>query len=63
MKRIFRLMRKIIFAFILLYTYDIIAVSFDLMIPINIITIGILTLLDIPGLILLALINKLFFMG
>ena len=63
MKNIGKLLRKIIFSFIILYTYDLIAVSFNLMIPINIFTIVILTILDAPGLILLVIILKLFYWG
>lgn len=61
MKLILKIIKKIIFAMILLYTYNLVSVYFDLIIPINIVTIFILTLFDIPGLILLVLILKLFF--
>lgn len=63
MKKVIKLLRKILFSFLLLYTYNLIAVSYNLMIPINVITIGILTILDIPGLILLVMIYKLFYLG
>ena len=63
MKNIGKLLRKVIFSFIILYTYNLIAVSFNLMIPINIFTIVILTILDAPGLILLVIILKIFYWG
>ena len=58
MKKVTFLFKKIIFAFLLLYTYNLVAVSFNLVIPINIFTIGILSILDAPGLILMVIILK-----
>jgi pro-sigmaK processing inhibitor BofA len=58
-----KIAKKIIFSFLLLYTYNLIAVTYSLMIPINYITVGIITLLDTPGLFLLVLIFKLFYWG
>jgi len=63
MKKVERIIRKIIFSFIFLYSYNLIAVSFNLIIPINIYTITILTVLDVPGLLLLVIIFKLFYWG
>lgn len=63
MKKIIKVLRKILLSFILLYTYNVIAVSYNLVIPINIFTLGITTLLDAPGLIMLAIIFKLFYWG
>ncbi len=61
MKKVVKLIKKIIFAFMLLYSYNLIAVSYNLLIPINIITVGILTILDAPGLVLLAVVLKMFY--
>lgn len=63
MKKIIKILRKIILSFVLLYVYNVIAVYYNLMIPINIFTLGITALLDAPGLIMLALIFKLFYWG
>ena len=63
MKNISRILKKIIFAIVLLYTYNLFAISFNMLIPINIITITFLTILDAPGLVLLGLILKLFYWG
>ena len=61
MKKVTYILKKIIFSFILLYTYNLIAVSFNLVIPINMFTIGILSILDAPGLILMVIILKFFY--
>ena len=63
MKKIVIIIKKVLFSILLLYTYNKIAVSFNLMIPINVITIGLLTFFDIPGIILLVIIYKMFYMG
>ena len=61
MKKISYILKKLIFSFILLYTYNLIAVSFNYVIPINVFTLGLLLLLDAPGLILMVIILKLFY--
>ena len=61
MKKVANIIKKIFFSFLLLYTYNLIAVSFNLVIPINIFTIGILSILDAPGLILMVIILKFFY--
>ena len=63
MKKISKILKKIIFSFLLLYTYNLVAVSFNLIIPINIFTIGILSFLDAPGLILMVVVLKFFYWG
>lgn len=52
---IFRLLRKIILSAFLLYGYNLIAVNFNLIIPINIFTVGIVSLLGIPSMMALIL--------
>ncbi len=47
--------KKIILSFFLLYWFNNIGVNFNLIIPINIVTILLITLLDIPGLALLSI--------
>lgn len=56
-----KLVKKIILSFFLIYSFNIISVNFNLIIPINIITIGIITLFDIPGMISLFVIKFLCF--
>lgn len=43
-------MKKIIFGFVILYGYNLIATSFNMAIPINIITIVLVSLLGAPAL-------------
>ncbi len=49
MKYIFKLLKKIIVSFGLLYTYNIVMQPVNLPIPINYLNIVIIFLLDIPG--------------
>ncbi len=55
MKKILEILKKIVFSSFLLYGYNLIASNFNLIIPINIITIFIVTLLGAPGLFALIL--------
>ena len=48
-----KIVKKIIFGAFLLYGYNLIAVSFGLMIPINYITILLVGILDIPAMFML----------
>ena len=61
MKFLLGLFKKITLAFVMLYTYNLIGESINLIIPINFITIFIITLLDFPGLFLLVIMLKLFY--
>lgn len=61
MKYIMKVIKKIIISVLLLYTYNLIATSFGLIIPINYLTIIIVSILDFPGLALLIVILKLFY--
>ena len=61
MKKIAILVKKIIFAILLLYTYNLIGAPINLISPINYITVIIVTLLDLPGFALLLRILKLFY--
>lgn len=45
LKKILKLIRKIIFTVLLLYSYNLIMAPLNLMIPINFITVGVITLL------------------
>ena len=50
---IIKILKKIIFAVVLLYSFNLIAVKFGVIIPINYITIPLVTLLDMPAMVLL----------
>lgn len=58
--RLFHLIKKIIVATVLIYSFDIFAVSLNLTIPINIITIALVSIFDIPALVCLVLISLIF---
>lgn len=55
MKNILEIVKKLILSFVILYTYNLIAVNFNMVIPINIITIGLITFLGTPSLLALIL--------
>lgn len=55
MKNILNLLKRVILSFAILYTYNLIAVNFNMVIPINIITISLITFLGVPSLIALIL--------
>lgn len=51
---IIKILKKVVFAMVLLYSFNLLAVKFGVIIPINYITIALVTLLDIPAMILLS---------
>ena len=55
MKFILFLVKKIILSAFILYGYNLIAVNFNMIIPINVYTLGFITLLGSPALIALVL--------
>ena len=55
MKYIFSFFKKVIFGFIVLYGYNMIAINFNLVIPVNVITVGLVSLLGFPALFSLTL--------
>lgn len=56
-----KIIKKFIFATILIYSFNLIAVSFGLTVPINYITVPLVTFLDIPAMFLIVLSLKLVF--
>ena len=56
-----KLIKKLIFAVVLLYSFNLISIKFGLIVPINYITIALVTLLDIPAMILLVFLLILIF--
>ncbi len=55
MKNIMLLIKKIVLSAFVLYGYNLIAVNFNMIIPINYITIGLMTVLGAPVLVALVL--------
>ena len=54
LKFIFKVVKKVIIGMILLFAYNTFLSSLNLMIPINVITIVVVSLFDVPGIIGLA---------
>lgn len=61
LKKFIKLVKKIVFAAITLYGYNIVTAPLNLQIPINFVTLGLVSLLGIPSLFGLILIVMLFF--
>ena len=49
-KFIYKIVKKVIFAILFLYGLNLITSNLNIIIPINLITIGIVSLLELPGL-------------
>lgn len=60
-KKIWQCLKKIIISVFILYGYNLIATRFNLVIPINIFTIGSISLLGFPMLFVLVLLKVLMF--
>ena len=63
MKFIIKLSRRIIFSAFLLYGYNLIAVNFNLILPVNVYSIGLVSLLGIPSVFALILFKVLILWG
>lgn len=50
-----KLFKRIVFSAFIIYSFNIIAVKFNIVIPINLFTIGFVSILDIPGMTMLVL--------
>ena len=50
LKKIYAVIKKIVFAFLMLYGLNYFISSLQIYIPINVITVGVVSLLGIPGL-------------
>lgn len=61
LKSFFRLFKKVLFNVLFLYSYNIVIAPVGLIIPINLITVGSLTVLGIPALFGFILISVLLF--
>lgn len=60
-KKIFNLIKKIVFSVFLIYGFNLIASPLNLIIPINIITVGLITILGLPALLSLILVYLIVF--
>lgn len=49
-KKILTILKKVIFSFFILYGFNVIASNFDIIIPINVITVGLVSFLGFPAL-------------
>ena len=56
-----KIIKKIIFSSFLLYGYNLLAVALNIVIPINLLTVGIISLFGVPSLFSLILIRILIF--
>ncbi len=63
MRMIVNLFKRIIFSFIILYSFNTIGNSFNIIIPINIITLSLITMLGFPALFSLVLFFVIVFWG
>lgn len=63
MKKIVHLLKKIIFSFVILYGFNTIGSNFSLIIPINFITLFLITFLGFPALFSLVLLLVIAFWG
>lgn len=63
MKFIFVIIKRIILSMFILYGFNLLAVNFNLMVPINYITTSIVFILGFPGLFLLVLFKFIFLQG
>lgn len=60
-KKIFKIIGRIIVSALMLYGYNVIAVPINIIIPINLINIGLLTILGFPALFALIFLNIIIF--
>ena len=61
MKQLFKLVKKVVFAFLLLYGFNLLYGTFKINVPINLYTVGITTVLGFPGFCGIILLSKLLF--
>ena len=61
LKKIFKGIKKILVAIALLYSFNVLMSSLDILIPINYISVGVVSLLGIPGLLSLLAVHLIIF--
>ena len=59
MQVFFRYLKKVIMVAFMVYAFNMVAINFNTIIPINFWTIGFITFFDIPGLIIILIIKTL----
>lgn len=57
MKKILYALKRVVLSFIILYGYNLIASNFNMVIPINLITVAVVSVLGVPSLIALLLLK------
>ena len=62
-KKIFELFKRVLFSFIVLYSFNTIGTNFNTIIPINIITVSLITVLGLPALFSLVFLLVIAFWG
>lgn len=55
MKKVLEILKKVVLSFVILYSYNLIAVNFNMIIPINLFTVLIVSILGAPALLALIL--------
>lgn len=60
LKKIVLILRRIIFGFLFIYAFNKLAVSINIFIPLNIISVGLVSLLGIPALFMLVVFGILY---
>ena len=55
MKKVFEILKKVVLSFVILYSYNLIAVNFNMIIPINLFTVLIVSIIGAPALLALIL--------
>lgn len=61
LKKLFKVMKKVVIAGLVIYTYNVLAVSINATIPINFVTLSLVTFLGIPSLVGLIVTMLVFF--
>ncbi len=57
MKKIMLIIKRIVLSYFVLYGYNLIAINFNMVIPINIITVALIAVLGVPSLLALLLLK------
>lgn len=57
MKKILYILKRVVLSFIILYGYNLIASNFNMVIPINVITVLVVAVLGVPSLVALLLLR------
>lgn len=61
LKKIFKIVKKVVLSIALLYSFNVLVSSLDILIPINYITVAIISFLGIPGLLSLLVLHLVIF--